>query len=137
MFSGHLVHLEALCPATSNLKAQFCLVTFNDWGSSAHDNAVTTFERKKIANKLEAAHTNVSHLDLVGDDGSVVEAHGGLPGDEDVGVGHGFDDRAVGAAGNVTKNNADGGGHLRIFTSINDIHLNTNVSICHNGTTQL
>ena len=88
---------------------------------------------------MKAAHTNVSHLDLVGDDGSVVEAHGGLPGDEDVGVGHGFDDRAVGAAGNVTKNNADGGGHLRIFifTSISDIHLNTNVSICHNGTTQL
>ncbi len=56
--------------------------------------------------------TNVSHLDLVGDDGGVVEADGGLPGDEDVGVSHGFDDRAVRAAGNVAENNPNSCGNL-------------------------
>ena len=57
--------------------------------------------------------TDVAHLDFVGDDGGVVEADWGLPGETDGGVSHGLDDWAVGAAGNVTENNTDCGSDLQ------------------------
>ena len=50
--------------------------------------------------------TDVAHLDLVADDGRVVEPGRRLPGEQDVGVGHRLDGRRVGRVGDVAEHHS-------------------------------
>ena len=50
--------------------------------------------------------TDVAHLDFVADDGGVVEPARGLPGEQDVGVGHGLHRRRVGRVGDVPEHHS-------------------------------
>ncbi len=58
------------------------------------------------------ALTNVAHLDLVGNDGSMVKLDRSPPRQEDVGVCHGLDRGAVWAGRNVTQDDPDSGRDL-------------------------
>ena len=55
---------------------------------------------------LITIRTDVAHLDFVADDGCVIEPGRGLPGEEDVGVGHGLHGGRVGRVGDVSEHHS-------------------------------
>ena len=65
--------------------------------------------------------TYVAHLDFVADDGCVVEPGRGLPGEEDVGVGHGLHRGRVGRVGDVPEHNSARG--LALAQGVPSNHL--------------
>ncbi len=65
--------------------------------------------------------TDVPHLDLVGDDGGVVEPAWGPPGEEDVRVGHGLHHGGVGRVRDVAQDHA--GGSLALAQDVPCHHL--------------
>ena len=66
-------------------------------------------------------------MDLVANDWRVVEPIRGLPGQEDVGVGHGLDLGAVGGVGDVPEDDPDGGGGLPEGVTGDDLEKGTEV----------
>ena len=61
---------------------------------------------------IKNAFTNVTHLDLIGNDRSVIKLHWCSPRKQNVSVSHCFNLGTVGTSRDVTQNNSDSGSHL-------------------------